>query len=187
MSGRGAGAAWRILGAVLLAALAAGAAGAQTQWALEKSTITYHVTHPLHHVEGVSHAARGKGVCYSGECSFLIAAPVKSFASGDTNRDLHMLQVVRGAKYPMIVVRTEVSEAELKDSTIQANLQVQFAGQTAQFEQVSFQLARHGDEVRLTGTIPATLGDFKIPPPELLFVPIKNEIPINVNMTFRGS
>lgn len=160
-------------------------AQSQTGWVLKKSTLTYHVTHPLHHAEGVSHAARGKGVCESGECSFLIAVPVKSFASGDTNRDLHMLQITRGAKFPIVEVRTEVPEADLKSSTIHADLQVEFAGQTADFKQVPFHLTGHGNDIRMTGTVPATLTAFKIPAPELLFVPIKNQIPVTVDMTWQ--
>jgi hypothetical protein len=39
---------------------------ADGQWVLEQSTPTYHVSHPLHEVNGVSHAARGKGVCRGG-------------------------------------------------------------------------------------------------------------------------
>src|ERR1035438_1696816 len=84
---------------------------ADTNWLLEQSTLTYSMTHPIHHVEGVSHAARGKGVCHAGECDFLIAVPVKSFDSGDSNRDLHMLQATRGAQFPMVVVRTQFPEA----------------------------------------------------------------------------
>ncbi len=72
------------------------------QWVLEQSTLTYHVSHPLHQVEGVSHAARGKGVCHDGQCDFLIAAPVKSFDSGDSNRDLHMQQVAEAGQFPLI-------------------------------------------------------------------------------------
>jgi hypothetical protein len=34
---------------------------ADSQWVLKQSTLTYHVSHPLHESEGVSHAARGKG------------------------------------------------------------------------------------------------------------------------------
>lgn len=151
---------------------------------MQKSTLTYHVSHPLHEVAGISHAARGKGVCTSGECSFLIAAPVKSFDSGDSNRDLHMLETVRGAKYPMVVVRTQIPEAALASSEIHADLQIQFGGETAEFHQVLFHLATHGGEIRLTGTIPATLTDFKIPAPELLFVPIRNQIPVDVDMTW---
>jgi hypothetical protein len=36
-----------------------------------------------------------------------------------------------------------------------------------------------------SGTIPATLRDFKIDPPSLLTVPIKNEIPVRVEMTWQ--
>ena len=58
------------------------------------------MSHPMHEVDGTSHAARGKGICHAGQCDFLIAAPVKSFDSGDTNRDLHMLEATRGASFP---------------------------------------------------------------------------------------
>ena len=86
-------------------------AASDSQWTLEQSTLSYHVSHPLHDTVGVSRAARGKGVCHEGECNFLIAAPVKSFDSGDSNRDLHMLQAARGAEFPMISVRTQLPEA----------------------------------------------------------------------------
>lgn len=152
------------------------------QWVLQQSTLTYHVSHPLHQVEGVSHAARGKGVCQAGQCQFLIAAPVRSFDSGDSNRDLHMLQVVRGGEFPMITVRTQIPEQTA--SSIRADLDVQFAGQTARYAQVPFQLVVQGDQIRITGTIPATLADFKIDPPSLLTWPIKNDIPVRVEMTW---
>jgi hypothetical protein len=156
-----------------------------SQWALTESTLTYHVSHPLHQVDGVSHAARGKGVCHAGQCDFLIAAPVKSFDSGDSNRDLHMLQVTRGGEFPVISVRTQLPEDASKSTTIQADLEVQFAGQTAHYKQVSFQEVTQGKEVRISGTIPSTLTDFKIDPPSLLTVPIKNEIPVRVEMTWQ--
>jgi len=160
-------------------------ARSDSDWVLEQSTLIYHVSHPLHHVEGVSHAARGKGVCHDGICHFLAAAPIKSFDSGDTNRDLHMLEVVRGAQFPMAVVRADLPEAELKTGTVHADLSIQFAGQTAQFKQVLLRLVNEGNEIRVEGTIPATVSDFQIKPPELLAMPIKNEIPISVDMTWR--
>jgi hypothetical protein len=42
-----------------------------------------------------------------------------------------------------------------------------------------------GDETRISGTIPATLSDFKIDPPSLLTVPIKNQIPVTVDLTWK--
>jgi len=159
-------------------------AWADGQWVLEQCTLTYHAAHPLHESEGVSHAARGKGVCHAGQCDFLIAVPVKSFDSGDSNRDLHMLQVTRGAQFPMVVVRTRLAESDLISATIHADLEVEFAGQTARYKQVPFQLVTQGNQTRMSGTIPATLADFKIEPPSLLTIPIKNDIPVRVEMTW---
>jgi len=158
--------------------------GADSQWALQQSTLTYHVSHPLHQTDGVSHAAKGKGVCHAGQCDFLIAVPVKSFDSGDSNRDLHMLQVTRGAEFPIVTVRTRLPETVASSATINADLEIQFAGQTAAYKQVPFKVETHGGESHITGTIPATLVDFKIDPPSLLTMPVKNEIPVRVDLTW---
>jgi hypothetical protein len=155
-----------------------------TQWFLDQSTLSYHMSHPMHQVDGTSHAAKGKGTCQAGKCDFLIAAPVKSFDSGDTNRDLHMLESTRGAQFPMVIVRTTFPETATTSSTIDADLEVQFAGQTAHYSHVGFQLASNGSQVRISGTIPATCSDFKIDRPSFLTVPIKNEIPVKVEMTW---
>jgi hypothetical protein len=160
-------------------------AGGDSQWVLEQSTLTYHVSHPLHESEGVSHAARGKGVCHAGQCDFLIAAPVKSFDSGDSNRDLHMVQVTRGGQFPIITVRTRLPESAAGTSTIPADLEVEFAGQTVAYKQVAFEQTTQDGATRIVGTIPATLAAFKIDPPSLLAIPVKNEIPVRVEMAWR--
>jgi hypothetical protein len=175
----------KILTAVLFLALPQLAPAADSQWVLEQSTLSYRVSHTLHQTDGISHAARGKGVCHEGQCDFLIAVPVKSFDSGDSNRDLHMLQVTRGAEFPMVAVRTRLPESASTSATIHVDLEVQFAGHTAQYNQVPFQLVTLGNETRISGTIPATLSDFKIDPPTLLTMPTKNEIPVRVEMTWR--
>lgn len=169
---------------IFILALAPSLFAADHTWALKQSTLTYHVSHPLHESEGVSHAARGKGICHEGQCDFLIAVPVKSFDSGDSNRDLHMIQVTRGAEFPMVQVRTHLPEQASGSPTIHADLEIQFAGQTVQYKQVSFELTTQGSEKRISGTIPVTLTDFKIDPPSLLTMPVKNEIPIKVEMTW---
>lgn len=153
-------------------------------WVLKQSTLTYHVSHPLHQTDGVSHSARGKGVCHDGQCDFLIAVPVKSFDSGDSNRDLHMIQVTRGAEFPMVTVRTRLPESDATSSTIKADLDIEFAGQTAHYQQVPLEVSSQGNEKHITGTIPATLKDFKIDPPSLLAMPVKNEIPVKVDMVW---
>ena len=160
-------------------------AGGSEQWILQESTLSYHVSHPLHQIDGVSHAARGKGVCYDGQCDFLFAAPVKSFDSGDSNRDLHMIQATRGAQFPMVSVRTRVPESALNEGNLSLDLDVEFAGQTAHYSHIAFQQRMEGAQHRITGTIPAKVSDFKIDPPSLLTVPIKNEMPVKVEMVWR--
>src|ERR1035437_4095619 len=158
---------------------------ADSQWVLKQSTLTYHVSHPLHQFDGVSHAARGKGVCHAGQCDFLVAVPVKSFDSGDSNRDLHMIQVARGAQFPMVTVRFRLPEDAASQSTIYVDLDIEFAGQTAHFKQVPFQKVAQGSDAKMSGTIPAKMTDFKIDPPSLLAISTKDEMPVRAEMTWR--
>ena len=155
------------------------------QWVLEQATLTYQAFHPLHQSEGVSHTAKGKAVCHAGWCDLLIAVPVKSFDSGDSNRDLHMIQAARGAQFPMVIVRTRLLDDAAPSTTLHADLEIQFAGQTVWYKQVAFERSAQGSVARISGTIPATLSDFKIDPPRLLSIPVKNEIPIRVEMSWR--
>jgi len=172
-----------LLGASLL--LARARTRSDTSWVLEQATLTYSVSHPLHHTEGVSHFARGKGVCRDGQCDFLIATSVKSFDSGDSNRDLHMLQVTRGAEYPIVSVRTRLPETASALDTVYADLEVEFAGQNVHYAHVPFRRVTQGDKAYVSGTIPLTLSDFKIDPPSLFSIPVKNDVPVSVVMLWR--
>jgi hypothetical protein len=158
---------------------------ADSQWVLVNSTLTYHISHPLHDAEGVSHAARGKGICHNEQCNFLIAVLLNSFNSGNSNRDLHMLQVTRGAQFPLVTVRFELPRAALASPTIRTNLQIQFAGHTAEYKQVAFKRLTEGGTIQVSGTIPLKLSDFNVTRPELLAIPISNEVPVRVDTVWR--
>ncbi len=175
----------RIWIAALLLLLPSTLAYADSQWMLAQSSLTYTVTHPLHVIHGTSHAARGKGACLHGQCDFLIAVPVQTFDSGDSNRDLHMLQVTRGAQFPLVTVRLSLPEAQLNAPTLHCDMQIQFAGQTTEYKQVAFTQTVQGKQHHIVGTIPATVSDFKINPPSFFTVPIRNEIPIQVDATWQ--
>ncbi len=158
-----------------------------TQWTLVQSTLSYHISHLMHQVDGVSHSAKGKGTCHADQCEFLVAAPVNSFDSGDSNRDLHMIQVTRGAQFPLVIVRTSLAQQTPPSGVFYANLEVQFGGQTTHYPHVPFEKSTNGSDVHIIGTIPATCSDFKIDPPSFLTIAIKNEIPVKVDMTWRES
>lgn len=169
---------------VLLAFAVPAVAQSPSTWVLDQSTLTYHMSHPVHEVDGVSHAAKGKGICAAGTCEFLVAAPVKSFDSGDTNRDLHMIQTVRGAEFPVVTVRFKLPEADLNQPEINPDLEVTFAGNTAHYAHVPFHQTISGNTHRIEGTVPSTVKDFKIDPPSFLMMPIKNDIPVKVDTTW---
>jgi hypothetical protein len=109
---------------------------------------------------------------------------VKTFDSGDTNRDLHMIEATRGAQFPLIQVRAHFAQAEAAQQWIHADLEVQFAGQTAHYTKIAFERTQQGSEVRITGAIPLTCSDFNIDRPSFLTVPIKNEIPVRVDLVW---
>ena len=84
----------------------------------------------------------------------------------------------------MVSVRTQLPESALESGSIHADLEVQFAGRTVQYKQVPLQVAIEGSDAKISGTIPATLSDFKIEAPTLLTIPIKNDIPVSFEMTW---
>ncbi len=69
-------------------------------------------------------------------------------------------------------LRTRLPEDVSQSATVHADLEIQSAGQTAQYKQVSFQVM-------------TDLSDFKMDPPSLSAIPIKNEMPVRVEMTWR--
>jgi hypothetical protein len=157
------------------------------KWVLKGSEITYEVTHPLHEVKGKSTAAKGKGECKDGKCQFLVAVPVKSFDSGDGDRDLHMLQVTRGADNPLIVVNAAFTlETRGMPARISVDADVQFAGKKHTYPGVKLTVEDRGAEgLHITGTIPLSLEDFEIQPPALLGVPIRDSVPVKLDMVWK--
>lgn len=158
-------------------------AGASQDWLLDHSTLIYTVNHPLKTTTGKSTSAKGKGRCENGKCEFLIGVPVKTFESGDTNRDLHMVQVTQGATYPMITVQTSFPDATVAGQAKAAlTFNVKFAGKEANYADVPFVIDHPDDHaVHVTGVLTIKLSDFSISPPSLLTFPIKDEVPIHVD------
>ncbi len=175
-----------IVAALFLAPVPGSAGDVKEKWKLEKSEITYTVTHPLHVVHGTSLSARGEGLCYSdGACEFLVAVPVKSFDSGDANRDLHMQEVTRAGLNPLAQAHvgiTRMTEGEAPQ-ILTADVEIEFAGKKASYPRVKLDVLEwKNGRAHITGTVPLALTDFGITPPALLTLPIKNEVPVKLDM-----
>ncbi|HVZ81245.1 MAG TPA: YceI family protein [bacterium] len=175
--------------AILLPALAA-PAEPKVLWKLEKSQVSYVVTHPLHVVHGKTASARGKGVSYGGHGEFLVAVPVKSFDSGDENRDLHMLEVTRAGDHPLIEVRIRLKKLDisLHPNVLLADLSVKFAGRTVEYPGVRLETKEWTSQsVRVIGRLSLSLKAYGIKPPSLLTMPVEDEVPVQIDMVWAKS
>lgn len=158
---------------------------ADTNWVLEKSEIIYHADHTFHNTRGTTEAAKGKGVCNPGGCDFLVAVPVKTFDSGDQNRDLHMIQAVNGGDYPMVSVRTHTTDLP-KAPKMTADLTVDFGGKQVVYKNVSFEVSdQTADSFHIKGTIPLVLSRHNVKLPSLLGVAVKDEAPTEVDVKWK--
>ncbi len=160
----------------------------ESQWILDKSEISYQVTHPLHVVHGKSLSARGKGIREGSHWNFLVAVPVKTFDSGDNNRDLHMLEVTKAGLYPIIQVTARTGEipANSKPSTLTADLEINFAGKKVKCPNVSLKVIDWTkDGAHIAAKISLSLKAYDITPPSLLAMPVQDEVPITLDMVWK--
>ena len=172
----------------LLAPTTALSGAEKAPWTLEKSQITYTVTHPLHVVHGKSSSAMGKGVCYGDHCDFLVGVRVDSFNSGDQNRDLHMLEVTRAGLNPIIQVRakTPAIRPDRKPKTVVADIEVDFAGKKVRFPKVPLDIPEWKDgEAHLIGGFTLSLKAFDITAPSLLTMPVQDAVPVKLDMFWK--
>src|SRR5262249_52477340 len=130
------------LAGVLLIAAPLFAAGGP--WVLATSTLGLS--------ERISHAARGRGTCGYGQCSFRIEALVKSFESGDPDRDVHTILATRGAQFPLVTLRMSMPDAALSAANFVCDVEVDYAGRTAKYGRVSFQVSMTTIGMRMVGT-----------------------------------
>lgn len=165
---------------LLLAAFSAQAQITKTDWTLAKGKLTYHVNFPLKKVEGVSEDLKGKGHCEAETCEFLVGSPLKSFLSGDGNRDNHMLEVTKAGPHPVVTARISVSKATNLNS-FTANTTVNFGGESHAYS-VPATGRTEGSATIVKGTIPMKLSDFKMERPALLGVRIDDEVPVDFEL-----
>lgn len=154
----------------------------KTEWQIQNGRAVYHVNYPLKKVEGVSEQLKGKGQCSNGTCQFLIAVPVKSFGSGDGNRDNHMLEVTKAAENPMVTVQVTIPD-DLKQETVKTQANVGFAGRQHSYE-ISIKIVVSQAGAKASGTLPLKLSDFNVERPSLFAVKIDDLVPVDFELNW---
>lgn len=154
-------------------------------WQLKEATTTYEVSHPLKTARGTSRAAKGRVRCDKGSCEALLAVEVKSFDSGDSNRDLHMLETVKGALHPILTVRSRFAPRLAADGQLTVDLEIELAGQKSTVRAVSLQTELLTNKsLKVTGSFVMQLSAFGIERPSLLGMSVKDAVPITFVSTW---
>ncbi|GAB4443957.1 MAG: hypothetical protein OHK0011_26160 [Turneriella sp.] len=148
-------------------------------WQLKEATTTYEVQHPLKTARGISRSAKGRVRCDKRSCEALLAVEVKSFDSGDSNRDLHMLETVRGALHPVLTVRSRFAPRLTAGGQLTVDLEIELAGQKSTVRGVSLQTELLTNRsLKVTGGFVIQLSAFGVERPSLLGMAIKDTVPI---------
>ena len=174
-----------VLSSVGISPLVADSVQVAGTWTLQSSELVYTVNHPLKTSVGKSTKARGKVRC-AASCEFLIAVPVVSFDSGDSNRDLHMLETTKGATFPVITVRGNFPGGSVA-SPLKVDFLIEFAGQKASVPGVSLSLAAKGDKLEAAGSFKLQLSQFGVVKPALLGMAIDDDVAITIQSLWESA
>ncbi len=167
----------------IIALFFAGAAFANQNWQIDKSKFTYTVKYTFKTVHGESTSAKGKIQCDAKTCEYLIAIPVKSFDSGDSNRDIHMMSITKGEANPMVSASGTFATELLSKTQATIPASVNFAGAKKDYT-IPVNLSQK-PVMKLTGVIPLVLTDFKIELPSLLGINIDDKTPVDFEIELK--
>ena len=163
----------------VLAVLHAGPPVLTGNWTLFESKVSYTVNHAFKKATGTSQTAKGKARCNARECEVLIAVPVNTFDSGDSNRDLHMLETVRAALFPVLMVRGSFASSLAEKVPFTTEFVVEFAGKSAKLPVQVMSFEQTGAKLRAVGSLMLRLSRFEIKPPSLLGFSVDDEVPVS--------
>jgi len=149
-----------------------------TDYKISQPRAEYVVSHLVKTVKGVSTQMKGKMVCLEGQCEFLVAIPVKSFVSSDSNRDSNMQTILEVAQYPLITVKGKLPEQDLKQTQFSVPVKVLFHGVEKEYQ---LNLKQQNG---FAGSLVVLLEQHKVERPSLLTVAIANEVPVNFSLAW---
>jgi polyisoprenoid-binding protein YceI len=151
-----------------------------------ESTISYHMSHPLHEFDAVSHDAvyRVDVDPEKGEVTSVAAVvDVTTFDSGNSNRDSHAMEVIDAISYPEVrFVSSGISKTAADSVLVKGNLT--FHGVTREIV-IPAEVRWSTNRLDVHGAFDLSLTEFKIERPSLLMVPVSDAVKFTVAASFR--
>ena len=156
---------------------------AQT-YELKKSDVTYHIKYLVKKFDGSSKVGKGLGKCEKENCEFLVAIRIDSFSSDNSNRDLHFLETMKAATYPMIVGRLNIAAGDVKKGSFPAVIEYEMSGVKNKVKIDKVNATQNAANLVVSFDQIIKLSDFKIEKPSLLGVAIDDEVPVKTVLEF---
>lgn len=150
----------------------------------KSSFVQYAMKHPMHDWDAKSTA--NKSIIVYNEKTTAIEAvavivPVKSFDSGNSNRDSHALEALEALKFPNVSFSASNIQEANNELTIKGNLT--FHGVTKPIEIKAKKTASKGN-IKIEGKFDINMKDYGVEPPGLMGVRADEKINLNFNMVF---
>ena len=170
---------------------AAAAAPAATVWTVGAgSSVTYHLVHKLHKVDGVSKQVSGKArILPSGQAQVAISVPAESFDSANVNRDAHMKETVEAARYPQVEIKA-IGEGIQVPATFPATIektwkaQVSFHGVQQPLDVPVKLVFESATRATATAALTVSLDQFKVERPSMMLVKVDDALKIDATVVF---
>lgn len=155
------------------------------------SSITYHMVHKLHKFAAVTNKIEGKvHILHTGAAQVAVRARVESFDSGNSNRDAHMKEATEAARFPMVEFKG-VCEGCATPTTFPSTVARTIKGELSfhgvkKVLELTTKLTYESDRrIHATAQLTASLDEFKVERPSLLFAKVDDSLKLDVDLVFR--
>jgi polyisoprenoid-binding protein YceI len=148
-----------------------------------KSTITYQIAHPLHHIEATSKDFRCtiEIDATNNITKAIVNVDVSTFDSGNSSRDSHAMEVINSIDYPEVDFGSDTIIT--KGNDLYAKGKLTFHGITKKIE-ISAEKNQKDNALVLRGNFHLSLTDFKIERPALLMIPVEDTLRMSFETIF---
>lgn len=168
---------------VLVSCAGARGAYAQPLNLTGKGTVQYRAVHKFHTVIGRSSALEVRGEVDAGGLKVEARAPVRSFDSGNSNRDVHVMEAVEADKYPWVSVRAALPgftwPAQTAATPITVEAAVELHGVSVTHPIVLTLESRDATHLHVQFQFIERMSDHAIKRPSLFFIPVNDEMDIS--------
>jgi polyisoprenoid-binding protein YceI len=156
------------------------------------SVIRYSGHHPAHEWTGVSHFLRGTfrldPDAPALDTPVTVAVPVRSFDSGNRNRDSNALATLDASRFPQVSLRIDRVTGFRRDgnkgsATVEGTLTFHGVAKPVSFP-INGQL--DGNRLSATAAFPVSITAHGIQTPKLLFVPMNDVIDVTVQLNAKA-